>query len=129
MEQLLNFAEDGTAEAEEQSAEKRQATRLFELLDREDDDRLEFPDLMMFLFTMEPEMTQEQKLRRSFKLCDQNQSGKISKVRDSFRRYLDVFIACTTYKSLDLLIHTRRKWLKFLTNLKCWTWSTTTRER
>ncbi len=54
--------------------------KLFQLLDREDNDRLEFPDLMLFLFTMEEEMSGKQKLARSFRLCDQNQSGKISKV-------------------------------------------------
>ncbi len=75
----MNFAEDDTEEATEQTSDKRRAKRLFELLDREDDDRLEFPDLMMFLFTTSEDMTQAQKLKRSFRLCDLNQSGKITK--------------------------------------------------
>ena len=78
--QLLNFAEDGSPEAESQACDRRLASRLFELLDREGNDRLEFPDLMMFLFTMEEDMSREQKLKRSFRLCDQNRSGKITKV-------------------------------------------------
>lgn len=44
--------------------ERRQAKKMFELLDHDDDERLEFPDVMIFLFSLSPELDKEQTLRR-----------------------------------------------------------------
>lgn len=58
--------------------ERRLAKKSFELLDRDDDERLEFPDLMIFLFSLE-DLSDEAKLRRSFLFYDRNGKGNISK--------------------------------------------------
>ena len=60
-------------------ADRAQAKKLFELLDRDDDNRLEFDDTMLFLFSMEDELDMEQKLRRSFHFYDRKGNKKITK--------------------------------------------------
>ncbi|TRY76436.1 hypothetical protein TCAL_00057 [Tigriopus californicus] len=59
--------------------EHRTAKKMFELLDRDDDQDLEFVDTMIFLFSMDQELTQEQKLRRSFHFYDRTETGSITK--------------------------------------------------
>ncbi len=57
---------------------------MFDLLDHDDDERLEFPDVMVFLFSLsseeeekDAELAAEAVLRRSFLLYDRDRSGKI----------------------------------------------------
>merc|ERR1712043_64241 len=49
------------------------------LIDEDDDGKVEFPDIMLFLFCLDEKMTKEQELRRSYYFYDRNRSGKISK--------------------------------------------------
>merc|ERR1712043_77083 len=49
------------------------------LVDDDDDGKVEFPDIMLFLFCLDEKMTKEQELRRSYYFYDRNRSGKISK--------------------------------------------------
>ena len=52
--------------------------KLFNLLDFDDDDRIEFPELMLYLYASNEDLTREQKLKRSYNFYDNNGSGKIS---------------------------------------------------
>lgn len=53
----------------------KDAKTIFNLLDRGDDERIEFVDLMHFVFSLDEELDKEQKLRRSYHLYDRNSSG------------------------------------------------------
>ena len=55
-----------------------EASKLFNLLDFDDDDRIEFPELMLYLYASNEDLTREQKLKRSYNFYDNNGSGKIS---------------------------------------------------
>merc|ERR1711860_87168 len=60
-----------------------EALKLFNLLDFDDDDRIEFPELMLYLYATNTlvtneDLTREQKLKRSYNFYDNNGSGKIS---------------------------------------------------
>ena len=48
-------------------------------MDNDQDKKLEFGDMMVFLFSLEETMSKEDYLKRSFQLFDRNGSGKISK--------------------------------------------------
>ena len=56
-----------------------EAEKMFNLLDIDDDEAIEFPELLLFIFAKEPDMSKEQQLRRSYNFYDNNGSGKISK--------------------------------------------------
>ena len=58
---------------------EREAGKLFTLLDFDEDERIEFPELMLYLFSTEENLSREQLLRRSYNFYDLNNSGKISK--------------------------------------------------
>ena len=58
---------------------EREAGKLFTLLDFDEDERIEFPELMLYLFSTEENLSREQLLRRSYNFYDVNNSGKISK--------------------------------------------------
>merc|ERR1712043_53595 len=59
--------------------EDDEAKKIFNLIDEDDDGKVEFPDIMLFLFCLDEKMTKEQELRRSYYFYDRNRSGKISK--------------------------------------------------
>jgi hypothetical protein len=69
----------GLADAPQDCADRAHADKLFQLLDADDDGKLEFNDVMYFIFSEAEELSAEQKLKRSFLLYDRNGSGKISK--------------------------------------------------
>ena len=66
---FVSFAGDNEHEAE----------KLFNLLDFDDDKKMEFPEFMLYLFSTEENLSREQILRRSYNFYDKNNSGKISK--------------------------------------------------
>merc|ERR1711860_39831 len=55
-----------------------ESLKLFNLLDFDDDDRIEFPELMLYLYATNEDLSREQKLKRSYNFYDNNGSGKIS---------------------------------------------------
>ena len=57
----------------------QEAQKLFNLLDFDDDEKVEFPELMLYVFSTEDSLSREQILRRSYNFYDNNNSGKISK--------------------------------------------------
>ena len=56
----------------------KEAKKLFKILDFDDDDRIEFPELMLYIFSTEENLSRELKLKRSYNFYDNNGSGKIS---------------------------------------------------
>ena len=56
----------------------REAKKLFKMLDFDDDEKIEFPELMLYIFSTDESLSREQKLRRSFNFYDDNGSRKIS---------------------------------------------------
>jgi Ca2+-binding EF-hand superfamily protein len=57
-----------------------EATKLFNLLDFDDDNLVEFPELMLYIFANQDDnLSKEQMLRRSYNFYDNNDSGMISK--------------------------------------------------
>ena len=50
----------------------RNAKKLFEILDTDRDHKVEFPDLMIFLFCLSDDLTSDQVLKRSFLYYDRN---------------------------------------------------------
>lgn len=61
-----------------QDADNKEAAKLFNLLDFDDDDKIEFPELMLYIYAIEDTLSREQKLKRSYNFYDNNGSGKIS---------------------------------------------------
>ena len=59
--------------------DKNEALKMFNLLDFDDDDKIEFPELMLYIYATVEDLSREQKLRRSYNFYDNNGSGKISK--------------------------------------------------
>lgn len=55
-----------------------EALKLFKMLDFDDDDKVEFPELMLYIYAIDENLTREQKLKRSYNFYDNNGSGKIS---------------------------------------------------
>ena len=58
---------------------EHEGLKLFNLLDFDDDSKIEFPELMLFLYAPDEVLTKEQQLKRSYNFYDNNGSGKISK--------------------------------------------------
>merc|ERR1712083_13126 len=56
----------------------KEAKKLFKILDFDDDERIEFPELMLYIFSTEENLSRELKLKRSYNFYDNNGSGKIS---------------------------------------------------
>merc|ERR1719495_501467 len=52
--------------------------KLFKVLDFDDDDKIEFPELMLYIYSTEENLSRQQKLQRSYNFYDNNGSGKIS---------------------------------------------------
>jgi len=61
-----------------QDDDNKETKKLFNLLDFDDDDKVEFPELMLYIYSTDGNMSREQKLRRSYNFYDNNNSGKIS---------------------------------------------------
>ena len=55
----------------------RDGKKMFELLDSDKDHKVEFPDLMIFLFSLDETLSPDQSLRRSFHLYDRNRRVRI----------------------------------------------------
>lgn len=68
--------EERTAIEESEDPEMQQ---LFDLLDRDEDDFLEFSDLLAFIFSLSPELSAEEKRLRSFRFYDRAGNGAIFK--------------------------------------------------
>jgi len=68
--------EDDDSEENNEDPEMRQ---LFNLLDRDEDDFLEFSDLLAFIFSLSPELSAEEKRLRSFRFYDRAGNGAIFK--------------------------------------------------
>jgi len=59
-------------------ADDKEAKKLFKVLDFDDDDKIEFPELMLYIYSTEENLSRQQKLQRSYNFYDNNGSGKIS---------------------------------------------------
>ena len=55
---------------EEAKMKEEDLKKLFDLLDRDEDDYLEFSDVLAFIFSMETELSDEEKRIRSFRFYD-----------------------------------------------------------
>ena len=55
---------------EEAKMKEEDLKQLFDLLDRDEDDYLEFSDVLAFIFSMETELSDEEKRIRSFRFYD-----------------------------------------------------------
>ena len=49
---------------------KKDAETCFKLLDKDEDQDIEFPEALLFLYSTAKELTDEQKLKRSFRFYD-----------------------------------------------------------
>ena len=58
--------------------------QLFRLLDRDEDDYVEFSDILVFLYSIKPELDGEEKRLRSFRFYD--------------RKYLEIFIGTVYFE-------------------------------
>ena len=76
---ILFRSEDGNLDFEEFStlinslsstAEPDRDKKLFALLDRDEDDLIEFDDILVFIYSMEVDMAAEEKRIRSFRFYD-----------------------------------------------------------
>jgi hypothetical protein len=55
---------------EEDKMKEEDLKQLFDLLDRDEDDYLEFSDILAFVFSMEMKLSDEEKRIRSFRFYD-----------------------------------------------------------
>ena len=88
---------------------------MFKILDFDDDERIEFPELMLYIFSTEENLSRELKLKRSYNFYDNNGSGKISQeemvealglVHDIEPRILNLRILIFFFHENDLLLLT-----------------------
>ena len=86
---------------------------MFKILDFDDDEKIEFPELMLYIFSTEENLSRELKLKRSYNFYDNNGSGKISKeemvealglVQDIEPRILNLRILFFFFHKNDLLL-------------------------
>ena len=61
---------------EETKMKEEDLKQLFDLLDRDEDDYLEFSDVLAFIFSMETELSDEEKRIRSFRFYDRYASTR-----------------------------------------------------
>ena len=69
--EFVSWAGSLSKEMEEKDRIKEEdLKKLFDLLDRDEDDYLEFSDILAFVFSMEIELSDEEKRIRSFRFYD-----------------------------------------------------------